>query len=622
MTGAEVLTKFTANTKDLDNKTKSASNNLKTFASGVTKAFKVSAVAIGAMSTAIGAVVKASVNAYSEFEQLEGGLVSLFGEGSSAMNRILGTSEKAWEDLTMSQNEYLTAFQSAYPLVNAGLSENADSIEYTNKMLQLSSDLFNTYGGSVEQYQNAINWALKGSFVYLDNLNLGIKGTQEGFIEAANASGILGREIKNVSELTSDEIIDVIQHYAEAYGVWGKTGEEAATTIIGSLNMTKSAWNNLVAGFSKDGANMNKLIDNFIKSAMTFGKNIIPVIERALNGIVQALPTIIDEVGKVLPGLIQTLLPVLINGAVSLINSFIPQLPTIIQTILPPLTQGFISIVQNLAQILPTLIPVLIQSLVVVINSIAQQLPTLIPILTTAILDGLLSILDNIDLLIDCGIQLHMGLINGIMAALPILIEKAPEIIDKFIMAMTSNFPKLVEMSLKMPLKIAEGMMKGVPQILSKIPQIISSIINGFKNGLSGFADVGKNMIKGLWKGAGAMKDWAVDKFKGIGKSVLKGIKNVLGIHSPSTEFALIGKFSVLGYTEELDKMTREVQGQIAETFSVSPQLANSSSLHYSPNVVTNTYVNVESDPLGQTVRSIKTFAGGSKNDFNYGQGV
>lgn len=619
---AEVLTRFTGNTKDLDNKTKEAKSTLSSFASGVTKAFKISAVAIGAVATGVGALVKSSVDAFSEFEQLEGGLVSLFGRGTNEMNRIIGQSEDAYKDLTMSQNEYLKSFENAFPLVNSGLSENADAIEYTNKVLQLSSDLFNTYGGSAENYQNAINWALKGTYSYLDNLNLGIKGTQEGFIEAANASGILGREIKNVSELTSDEIIDVIQHYAKAYGVWGKTGEEASKTIQGSLNKTKATWSNLIAGFSKDGADMNKLIDNFVSSAMTFGKNLLPIIETALSSIAGALPTIVDEIGKILPKLLRTVLPALIEGATILINALIPQIPILLQSILPPLLDGVISIFQSLVQLLPSLIPTLIEGIVTIVTSIANELPNLIPMIVEAVLDGLLSILDNIDLLVDAGIQLHMGLIDGIMNALPILIDKAPEIIDKLIMAFTNNFPKIVEMALKMPLKIAEGMVKGAPRLISKIPQIIGSIVNGFINGMGNFVNVGKNMIEGIINGIMGFASKAINAAKNVGKSILNGLKGILGIHSPSTEFALIGKFSVLGYTEQLDKMSKEVQGQIAETFSVSPQLANSSSLHYSPNVIVNTTVNQTQDPLGRMVNDVKTFSGGARNDFNYGMGV
>lgn len=571
MNGANVLTRFTADTKDLDKKAGEAKNTLSKIGKGVASAFKVATVAATATTAAIGVLVKKSVDAYAEFEQLEGGLVSLFGEGSKEMQQILSLSEEAYKNLTMSQNEYLNSFEKAYPLVNAGLSENADSIEYTNKMLQISSDLFNTYGGSVEQYQNAINWALKGSFVYLDNLNLGIKGTQEGFIEAANASGVLNRNIKSVNELTSDEIIDVIEHYADAYGVLGKTADEASGTIIGSLNMTKASWNNLLAGFSKDGADINKLIDELITSASAFGANMLPVIQRALEGIMSALPGIIQKIGDMLPDLLSTLLPILTNVLITLIKTFINILPTT----LPILMDAVVDVVKGLAAILPDIINALLAGLILIIETLAEMTPEILPIIVDAILGVIPILIDNLPLFINAGFKLIGGLLAGII--------------------------------------------NSIPSLLGRIGQIVVSMINAFKK--INLKDIGKNLLTGLWNGIKSMKDWVINKVKELGKSILKGLKGVLGIHSPSTEFAMVGKFSVLGYTEQLDKMQKDVQGQIAETFQVSPQLANSSSLHYSPNVNVINNVDITQDPLGQMVNNIKTFAGGAKNDYNYGAG-
>ena len=118
------------------------------------------------------------------------------------------------------------------------------------------------------------------------------------------------------------------------------------------------------------------------------------------------------------------------------------------------------------------------------------------------------------------------------------------------------------------------------------------------------------------------MKDWVVEKVKGIGKSILSGLKGILGIKSPSKEFAIIGRYSILGYTEALDDMQSDVQKQVAETFSISPQLSASSGMHFSPNIINNNYVDIQQDPLGQMVNSIKTYSGGAKNDFNYGAGL
>lgn len=622
MKSAEVLVKFSGNTKDLDDKTKKASTSLKGFASGVGTAFKVATGVIAGTTAAITGLVKKSVDAYAEFEQLEGGLVSLFGEGSKEMNDILKMSEDAWQNLTMSQNDYLTSFQSAYPLVNAGLSENADSIEYTNKMLQLSSDLFNTYGGSVDYYQNAINWALKGSFVYLDNLNLGIKGTQEGFIEAANASGILGRNIQSVSELTSDEIIDVIQHYAEEYGVWGKTAAEASDTILGSMNMTKAAWSNLITGLSKDGADVDKLIDNLVNSALKFGENIMPVIMRALESIGKALPKIADYIGKELPGLVNELLPPLIEAINTLLNALITALPGLLNTLIPLLTQTLISLISMLAQNLPAIIQALLSGIITIIQSLAQALPTLIPQIVQAILDGILTILDNMDQLIDAGIQLLMGLTEGILTALPILIDKLPEIIDKSINVIVNNLPKLLEAGMKITIELAKGLIKAIPQLVSKIPQIISSIVGAFGSMIGQMGNIGRNLIQGLWNGISNVTGWIISKIKGFGSSVMKAIKGIFGVHSPSTEWEFVGKMNMLGFEKGIEEMQPQIQDTIDSAFNLQPNVSGSMQSTYSPqmNVVVNN--NMELDPLGQVVNNIKTFSGGAKNDYNWGASV
>ena len=149
-----------------------------------------------------------------------------------------------------------------------------------------------------------------------------------------------------------------------------------------------------------------------------------------------------------------------------------------------------------------------------------------------------------------------------------------------------------------------------------------NGIINTIK-GLPGqIGNIGVNIARGLWNGMSGMANWVIGKVKGMGKSIIKGLKGALGIHSPSKEFAVLGKFSVLGYAEGLEGMRGQLEEAVYDTFSLSPEFANSSALHYSPNVVVNNNVSMETDPLGQTVSRIKTFAGGAKNDYNYGVGV
>jgi phage-related protein len=578
MNNAEVLVKFKGDTKDLDTKTKNSQNVIKGFAktigAGLGTAAGIAATALTTTAIAIGNLAKSSVEAYAEFEQLEGGLVSMFGEGSAEMQQIMKDSEEAYHTLTMSQNDYLSSFEKSFPLVNAGLSENANAIEYTNKMLQLSSDLFNTYGGSVEYYQNAINWALKGSFVYLDNLNLGIKGTQEGFIEAANASGILGRQISSVKELTNDEIIDVIQHYAQEYGVWGKTAQEAGDTILGSLNQVKATWNNFIAGLSQNDADINGLVDNLVNSVLTFTNNIVPVIVRAVEGIANALPQIATKIGDMLPDLIDKLLPPLVKAVINLTKSLAQNLPRIILSI----SDALVDAILGLSEVLPGILDALLQATATLIIALAQALPDMIPTIIDAILGMIPVLIENLPLFIKAGIELLIGLVTGIIQA--------------------------------------------IPTLLLQTKNIVVSIINAFKNLPSAMWSAGGDMIRGLWNGIKNVTGWITNKIKGFGKSVMNAIKGIFGIHSPSTEFAWIGKMNVLGLEEGMEDMQPQLQRAINGMFDLQPNISGSMSNTFSPqmNVVVNN--NMEVDPIGQVVNKIKTFSGGAKNDYNWGAGL
>ena len=166
------------------------------------------------------------------------------------------------------------------------------------------------------------------------------------------------------------------------------------------------------------------------------------------------------------------------------------------------------------------------------------------------------------------------------------------------------------------------NMVNNIKAKINNIKSFASSIVGAFTSLPGKMLSIGKNIATGLWNGIKGLKDWVVNKVKAMGKSIIKGLKNVLGIHSPSTEFAAIGRFSVLGYTETLDKMRGDIQEQVQDTFALSPQLTGSMNNHYSPSVMVNNDINVSTDPLGQTVKKIKTFSGGAKNDYNYGMGV
>ncbi len=232
-------------------------------------------------------VGKESIANYSEYEQLVGGIESMFGgmeKGAKQIQKVQDNSKNAWKDLGLSQNDYYKAFSSSYALMKNDISDQNEAIEKTHDLMVLNSDLANTFGYSYEEAGNAINWALKGSYSYLDNLNIGIKGTKEGFLEAAKSCGYV---VDSVDELTSAEKLDVIQQYADKYGVLGKTAEEAADTIEGSKKSMMAAWDNLLTEFAKSDGDVGAAFESFAEAAVTYGKNLLPRIQELVENFIE-----------------------------------------------------------------------------------------------------------------------------------------------------------------------------------------------------------------------------------------------------------------------------------------------------------------------------------------------
>ena len=537
----------------------------KGFQSGLNKIGGIAkgvAVGVGASITAIGTglsvLVKNAVDNYAEYEQLTGGVESIFGgieKGAEQIKKVTDTANEAWKNLTMSQNDYYKNFTSTYPLMKNDIEDQNEAIEQTNRLMTLESDLANTFGYSVEQASTAINWALKGSFNYIDNLNLGIKGTQEGFLEAAHNAGYM---VDDVKELTSSDILDILEKTADKYGVLGKTAEEAMKTIQGSTKAAKSAWTNLVTGIADDNADFEKLVSDFVDSISAMFDNLIPRISTAIKGI-----------GKLMPKLTKVLmnhLPEITDTGQNILNALLQGIVENIPQMASTITQVILSLVNFIIQNLPAVLQAGITILMTLIQGITQALPDLIPTMIQVIMDMVNILLDNIDLIIECGVQLLVALTEGIMNALPELISRLPEIIIKIVSKLIELSPQLLSAALRIVLALAEGLIKFIPEIISRIPQIIKSMVNAFKQGIGNFVNIGANLLKGLWNGIANTVGWITNKIKGIANAITNTFKKIFGIHSPSRLFRNeIGKNLILGVGVAFEKDDDLINKQISD---------------------------------------------------------
>ena len=534
---------------------------------GIMAGIKGLANAIKSVGSAFIDVGKQAIESYADYEQFVGGVETLFGDSADV---VKGYANDAFKTAGMSANEYMevvTGFSAS--LISSLDGDTKKASELSNMAIIDMSDNANKMGSDLESLKNAYSGFAKGQYNMLDNLKLGYGGTKTEMerllADAEKLPSAMGRkfDISNYGD-----VVEAIHLVQEEMGIAGTTSKEASTTIAGSVSSMKSAWQNMLTGIADENANFEQLVGNLIESIV--GKdgeggvinNILPRIETALNGIT-----------KLVVGLVDTLLPQIIEMTTELIGSLLDSINTNIGVIISAGERMFqsllngimahsgdlvaivVKLVNWLAQTVLDNLPMVLQAgidiLLALIQGITEVSYELIPCIINCVVSLVDTVLDNIDLIIDAGIELIMALADGLLEALPDLIDKIPVIIDRLIVAITDNLPKIIEMGIELTLKLAVGIIKAIPQLVSKIPQIITSLVNGLKSGLGKLADVGKNLVEGLWNGIKDATSWVLDKIKGFGKSVLNGIKGIFGIHSPSTVFRdEVGKNLALGLGE------------------------------------------------------------------------
>ena len=523
---------------------KSLSGKLSSLASNALGS--VAKITAGMMTVATGAVAaltKVSVEQYAEYEQLVGGVETLFKNSS---DKVMEYANNAYKSAGMSANEYMNTITGFAASLLQGLGGDTEkAAQIGNMAVEDMSDNANKMGTSMEIIQNAYQGFAKQNYTMLDNLKLGFGGTKtemERLLQEAGKISGIKYDISNFSDII--EAIHVIQ---EQMGITGTTAKEAATTIEGSLNMTKSAWTNLLTGMADDNANFDTLIDNLVNSASAFGDNILPRIEIAIKGIGQLVEKLLPPIVARLPQLISDILPSLLNAGVQMVgslgNGIIQALPSLIdcsvqaiQTILngitnnlPQIVSGAMQIVSSLVagivQVLPMLLEAGLQLLIALGQGIAENLPALIPTIVNLIISICDMIIENLPLILDVAIQIIMALVQGLVTALPTLIAEVPRIINSFSDAIYSALPQILEAGVQILMMLIKGLIDSIPTLIANIPQIILAIVNAIT--LYNWASLGKNLIEWIGNGLSSMKSNIGSIAKGIADSVVNGIKNI-----------------------------------------------------------------------------------------------
>lgn len=513
---------------------------------------------------------KQAITSYAEYEQLIGGVETLFKESAPVVENY---ANNAYKTAGLSANEYMATVTSfSASLLQSLNGDTEKSAQVADMAITDMADNANKMGTSMEMIQNAYQGFAKQNYTMLDNLKLGYGGTK-GEMERllADATAISGVEydISNLNDVY--QAIHVIQG---ELGITGTTAKEASTTIQGSLGSMKSAWSNLLTGIADENADFPALINNFVDSILTVGDNLLPRIQQVIQGageLVSGLLTaLIPEIVAVIPPLIESTLPTLITSiqtAITSILAVLPQLTGVLESIIPQL-------ITSIVEMLPLLIDAGITIILSLVNGIIASIPTLIPAVVQAIITIAQNLIGNIEQIIDAGIQLIMGLADGLIEAIPILIDAIPTLIDSLVNGIFGNLPKLVEAGIQLIIGLGVGLIRAIPTLVAQIPNIIRSIINAFTQFGNSYNQIGTNILKGIWDGIVAWTGALWQNIKDLGNQIVGWFEDVLGIHSPSDVMAdKIGKNMALGVGEGFSKtmagVTEQMAGAIPTDFNI-----------------------------------------------------
>lgn len=474
--------------------------------------------AVAGVATAFGVMTKNALDSYASLEQNIGGIETLFKDSSQ---KVIDSAKNAYKTAGLSANAYMetvTSF-SASLLQSLG-NDTKKAADYADRAIIDMSDNANKMGTSMEMIQNAYQGFAKQNYTMLDNLKLGYGGTASEMYRLMQDAAKLNGEFANTAKFSLDskghleanfaDITEAIHIVQTEMGITGTTAKEASETISGSIATAKGAFDNFLNGTGSPDA----LAESFI----TAGENILRGLGEIVPRLLQTLPEvknlIQENLVKSLSG--DNLQKVVESGknlAVSVVRGITENTPIFIQKgyeLLSDFVDGFVKAI-------PNALPKILDFTQGIGDKLAEAAPVMI----------------------QKGFELLQKLVEGIVTAVPILIARVPEIISTFANIINDNFPTILMKGVQLLGQLAMGLIQAVPTLIANIPKIIRAIVDTLM--AFQWLNLGRNIIKFLGDGIGAMKDFVVKK----GFEILTGLKNAL-MNLPST-LANIGKSAMHG---------------------------------------------------------------------------
>lgn len=574
--------------------------------------FKVFAAGVGAAATGVATLGTMAVNSYADFEQLKGGVETLFGtqgaksiqeyanlvgksvseiqkeyiELSKSEYEVMKNASEAYKTAGLSQNAYMESVTSFAAALKQSTSSELEAAQAADQAIIDMADNANKMGSSMESIQNAYQGFAKQNYTMLDNLKLGYGGTKTEMERLLKDAEKLSGQKYDISNLA--DVYEAIHVVQEELGITGTTAKEATGTISGSLSMAKASWTNLLTGMADENADFDKLVDDFVESCVAVMENILPRAEIALGGIGNLIEQLMPVIVKRIPQIINDVLPQLLQSGLDmisailqgiqqnlplilssggeiigiLIESLLIMLPMISETaytLLMELVNGFVNNVDNI-------VATGSEMLLKFIDGILGKLPELLNTAVQLIIETAMALTnpDTLTNIIEAGIQLITTLMWALIDAIPTLLSAVPTIIGRLVATLIANAPRLVTAAIELLLALGGFLITEIWQLLTFIPKVAGSIIDTFCK--TDWATIGQNIIDGIWAGLSAGWNWLIGKVKSLASSLFGAAKAELDVNSPSKKFKWLAEMCVAGWDEgseglmDTDEITKNVR--------------------------------------------------------------
>lgn len=546
-------------------------------ASGIASILGKSGAAIaagfGAAMAGVGAVAKEAFSSFADYQQLTGGIETLFGAGGQSMmdmvtaakeagestqgivdkymklkeaqDLVMGNAANAWKTAGLNVNEYMETVSGFAASLKQSTSSNIEAAKAADVAVQDMADNSAKMGTSMESIMAAYAGFSKGQYTLLDNLKIGYGGTKTEMERLLKDAEKLTGQKYDINNLAN--VYDAIHAIQTEMGITGTTAKEAMFTISGSAAATKSAWENVLTAIGGGGDLKEAMYG--LQKAIFGGENgggllanVIPQIQTAMEGIGDFIGAAAPIISEQIPVLVDSLLPVLVDSATALLNSVLDALPGLLDSL------GSVgeTVISKITELLPRLLQTGIDLIVMLATGITQAIPKLLPTLVSLVLDIGNMLVSNAPKLLTAALELVKVLAENLASNAVNLVTGAIALITQLEVFIIENLPMIIKTAVEIVLALVEGLTspEAIDQLIGAYVLLVTSLVDAVTDNLGEILETGLVMIGALAKGL--ME--ALPELIMIVPKIYKSIFDKL----TSMDWASIGKNMLLGIKKGL----------------------------------------------------------------------